>query len=285
MPEIQEDLTAFCAPGCKYEFRHVPVAPGVTLRVITFTPPVHTTNPAIVFVPGWISLMDGWQSVLQTMSRDFIIHYVETREKISSLITGKVGYAVADFAGDIVGLINKLNLPPRAYVLFGSSLGATTLLECFPALAIEPLALVLIGPNAVFSIPGFWLHVVRAFPPRLYLAFKPVIKWYLRHFRLDVAQDAAQYQKYCRNLDAADPWKLKKAALTFARYQVWDKLPLVTCPTLLVGATHDVLHDFDNINRIRESLPNCTFLDLETNSRTHSPAVVEEMRRYLAALE
>jgi len=279
-----EDFNGFCAPNTKIQVRNVALKNSVSLRVITFSPSVATDNPQIVFIPGWISLIHGWQNALLEMSRDFTIHYVETREKISADVNLKARFRVDDFAQDIAGVVDYFSLPEKGYILLGSSLGATTIIDSYRFLPRQPLCLVLICVNAIFYIPKFWQNIVRFFPPRLYLGIKPVIKWYLRNFRLDVASDAAQYAKYCRNLDAADPWKLKKAALAFIHYSIWNRLPEIKVPALVIGASKDELHNLEDIRRIAQLLPNSTFVDLETNSQTHSAAMVIELRKYIKSL-
>ncbi len=279
-----DDLTQFCAPGTRCDIQNIAVNECVTLRVITFSPPQPTDNPVIVFVPGWISLVPGWKAALIEMTRDFRIHYIETREKISSTIHGKVQFRVEDFAHDLALIIESLGLEEGEYLLCGSSLGATAIVDSCRFLKQRPRGLILIGVNAVFHIPKFWQMVVHLFPPRLYLLMKPVIKWYLRNFRLDVESDRAQYEKYCRNIEAADPWKLKKAALAFVHYAIWERLPEIEIPTLLIAATKDELHDLQNIHRIHAALANSRYLDLGTNSQTHNAAMVVELRNFVREL-
>lgn len=278
------DLTEFCSPETICSTRQIEVNENVTLHVITFSPVNTTGNPEIVFVPGWISLMSGWKNALIEMSRDFTIHYVETREKKSSTVKGKVSYEVEDFARDVAAVIDTFGLKDREYILGGSSLGATAIVESYHFLNTQPLCLVLIGVNAVFYAPKFWVSFVRIFPPRLYLVFKPILKWYLRTFRLDIQNDYAQYEKYCRNIESADPWRLKKSALAFVCYSIWNRLQDIDIPTLLFGASKDELHNRENILRINELLPGSTYVDLETNSNTHNELMVIEMRKFLTKI-
>lgn len=105
----------------------------------------------------------------------------------------------------------------------GSSLGATAILDAVAALRPQPKALTLVAPDAEFRVPRWGLRLIRPFPPRLCLIFKPFVKWYLRNFRLDVTTDYGQYEKHSNALNAADPWKLKKAVLSLAKYSVWEK--------------------------------------------------------------
>ena len=238
-----ENLSELCAPGSTFSEEWLPAAPGVSLRIITFLPAQKRDTPDIVFVSGWISKPIAWRDVLQEMTREFRVFYIETREKISSRIRGKVRFGVDSIGEDLVHVIPRLPIKPDRYILMGSSLGATAILDAVAVLQPRPKALVLVAPNAEFRVPRWGIWFIRPLPPHLYLIVKPFIKWYLRNFRLDVTTDYAQYQKYANALDAADPWKLKKAVLALAKYRVWKKLGAVTCPVLIVAASKDKLQD------------------------------------------
>ena len=279
-----DNLSACCADGAKFKEEMIPVDRDVSLRVITFTSATKTNHPPVVFVAGWISKIVGWQTVIREMTKDFHVYYIETREKISSEVKGKVEYSAEAIGKDIVTIILHLKLKNNNFILFGSSLGATAILDCCRFLEQDPLCLVLIGPNAVFRVPRFGQVIIRVFPPRLYLMIKPLIKWYLKTFRLDVRSDYAQYEKYCHALDAADPWKLKRAAIQLSKYEVWGLLGDINCPSLIVGASKDVLHEPENLKNMVSMMKHATYLDLETNARTHSEIMVEEMRKYINIL-
>jgi pimeloyl-ACP methyl ester carboxylesterase len=285
MIEHQDDLRDYCAEGVRFHEDRIAVSERVSLRVVTFEPPGQSGNPPVVFVPGWITLMAAWRDVLREMTKDFTVHYVETREKISSSVTGKVPYTVEALGGDVVSFVSRLGLEEGKYVLFGSSLGATALLDCVRFLEKKPMCLALVGPNAEFRVPRFGMAIVRSFYPPFYSAIKPFVKWYLRNFRLNVKSDAAQYRKYCDNLDAADPWKLKKAALAFSKYEVWDLLPEINIPVLIIGASKDKLHEPENLKKMTAMLPAASNVDLETNKGTHSAEMVHAMRKYLSDIK
>jgi pimeloyl-ACP methyl ester carboxylesterase len=279
-----ENLSDYCAPGVNYTEEMISTSDNVSLRVITFIPPIQNNPPTVVFVAGWVSLMRGWKEVLLEMTKDFKIHYIETREKISSQVKGKTEYSVESIGKDILYLISHFDLKTNEYLLFGSSLGATTLIDLCRFLQSDPKCLILVGPNAVFRVPSGWLAFVKIFYPPLYNYFKPVVKWYLKTFRLDVESDYEQYEKYCEALDAGDPWKLKKAVLTFSKYEIWDLLENITYPSIIIGTSKDKLHEPENLKKIVEKLPNASYIDMETNKNTHSTQVVAEMRKYLSTL-
>lgn len=279
-----EDLSAYASENTEIKESYLQVQPEVQVRVIHFHPFIKAKNPTVVFVAGWVTQMVAWKEVLQEMTKDFSVIYLETREKISSRIKGQVKFDVESIGKDIVAVVDHFNLKNRAYLLFGSSLGATAIVDAVRWLKEQPLCLVLVGPNAHFRVPRVGMWVIRAFYPGFYSVIKPVVKWYLRTFRLDVKHDYAQYQKYCRALDAADPWKLKPAVLALSTYEIWSYLSYVHCPTLIFGAEKDKLHEPENLRKIVQSLPNCRYIDLETNQGTHSRQVVEYLRGFISQL-
>ncbi len=267
-------LEEYCTPGASYRVDQVPVDDEVILQVVNFTPAIDKHRPAVIFVAGWVSHIDGWHEVLLEMTADFPVLYVETRDKASAQVNRKADHSVAALAGDLAAVVSHYRLAHNDYLMLGSSLGGTAILECFHQLQAKPSCLVLIGPNAEFRLPPLGHSIIRLFPPCLYLAIRPLVKLYLRLFRLDVQADHAQYAKYKRVLDTADPWKLKHGMLALATYQVWDRLAGINRPTLVIGGAHDVMHEPDNLRRMVTMLPQGEYLDLGTNRATHSREMV-----------
>jgi pimeloyl-ACP methyl ester carboxylesterase len=278
------DLSSVCTLGCKWNVELLQVTDSVTLRIMTFNPPKPTDNPTVVFVPGWISRVVGWEPVLKEMTKDFRVIFVETREKISSQVREPAGYGVTEIALDLVEVVKRFDLRSDNYIFFGSSLGATAILHSIQYLDQKPRALALIGTNATFSMSTFAKTFIRFLPPRFYLIARPFIKWYLKTFRLKVKNDDIQFKKYCAALDAADPWKLKKGAIALSTYEIWDLLNDISVPTLLVGAFEDNLHDHGIQKRIADALPNGKYLELKTNTFSHSGTIVVCLRNYLKDL-
>lgn len=281
----EEDPRDFVATGVRIEDRYIRISEKVALRVISFIRDEGPEEPEILFVSGWVSRITGWTEVLRQLTATRTVHYLETREKISSRIQGRVSYGVPAMAQDVQGVVEGLGLQDDRYVLVGSSLGATAILESWAGLPSQPAALILIAPNAEFRVPWIWKLIIASFYPGFYALIKPSIKWYLRTFRLDLSTDDAQYLKYSGTLDAGDPWKLRHAVLEIARYRVWNKLGSITTPVLIISASRDKLHEPENLRRIAALLPGATVRDLETNSRTHSREVLPEIDKFLDHLK
>ena len=279
-----DNIADYCIPGTKFKEKMISVSDNVSLRVITFSPAKVTNQPTVLFIPGWISLMKGWKIVLKEMTKDFNIIYAETREKITSKVIGKAEFSVEAIAEDIIKLVDIFKLEKDKYIIFGSSLGGTSILETYQELQPKPLCFALLGPNAEYRVPWLGMIIINLFWTRSYIVLKPFIKWYLRNFRLDIESDKAQYDKYCNALDAADPKKLKPAAKALASYKVWGILKDIDLPVLIIGASKDLLHEPQNLIQMDKMLPQCVFLDMETNTYAHGPEMVEELRKYIASL-
>lgn len=282
---IKIDPKQFCAPGAVVHEERLVVSPGVDLKLLVFTPPGMTSKPPVLFVPGWISLITGWKDVLIEMTATYPVYYLETREKSSAILTDNQEQGIPAYREDIIRAAEKLGLLEKDYILFGSSLGATAILDAHSFVQKKPIALVLVGPNAEFRMPGWGVVIIRLIYPGLFFMVKSIVKLYLKWFRLNTTADRAQYEKYCRALDMAEPFRLKKAALRLKDYKVWNLLMDINTPVLVIGGNEDKLHEPDNLVRIVELLPRGELLDMETNSRTHSAEMVQQMNEYLTRIK
>jgi len=282
---IKESFSSYCADGANYKTEYIDINENVSLRLITFSPAKPSKKPPIVFVPGWVSQISGWLQVLLEMTREYTVYYIETREKISSVVNGDVNYDIKEMGKDVIKVLEQINLIDKKYYLLGSSLGGTIILDLWRFLEKKPLSLILVGPNAEFRVPITWHYLVTMFYPPLYSLLKPSVKWYLRTFRMNIENDLAQYEKYSEALDSADPWKLKKALLSVEKYKVWDLLADINSPTLIFSASKDKLHEPENLQQIANTMQKATIVDMETNSGTHSREMVFKMQQYLSGLK
>ncbi len=249
------------------------VSDGVSLKIIDFTPRnAAQEGPVIIFVAGWISLISGWEGVLKVLTAKYRVIYLESREKQSSIVPDvkKVSFSMERLKLDIGEVVKQVVLPSEKFILAGSSLGASAILEYCGSEKRKPLSAVLIGPNTELRFPKILGTVIPAMHPSLYFSAKPVIKWYLRNFRLDKKNSKEQIEKYENTLDCADPYKLKANALAIRNYEIWNHLDNITVPCLIIGATTDTLHGTENIKRLLKIIPDSTYIELKSNMETHS---------------
>ena len=246
---------------------------GVSLKMIDFTPQnISQKKPVIIFVAGWISLISGWKGALKVLTSEYRVIYLDSREKQPSVILNvkKVNFSMKRLKLDLKEVIEKVVPPQREFILAGSSLGATTILEYCGTESRKPSSAILVAPNNGFKFPKIPGLIITVIHPSLYIFIKPFIKWYIRNFRLDKKNNMKQVEKYENTLDFADPYKLKRNALALKNYSLLESIKNIDIPCLIIGATTDKLHGTDDIRRILRILPYSTYIELTTNDDTHS---------------
>ncbi len=251
----------------------VQMSDGVSLKIIDFTPQnISPEKTVILFVAGWISLISGWRGVLKILTEEYRVLYLESREKHSSIVPDvkKVSFNMERLKLDIGEVVEKIIPVSTKFILAGSSLGASAILEYCGSDGRKPVSSVLVGPNAEFRFPKILGSIIPAIHPGIYFLFKPVIKWYLKNFRLDKKNSMEQIEKYEKTLDCADPYKLKANALAIRNYALWDRIKNITIPSLIIGATTDTLHGTENIKKLIDALPCSMYIELKSNMETHS---------------
>ena len=279
-----EDFNTYCYPGTRYSERMFDLDDQVSLRVISFEPSTASHNIPIVMVVGLSTMIESFRDILVELTKDFPVHYIETREKKSAKIKGRISFDVQAFGMDVVKIVSMLGVEANNYVLMGYSLGATAIADCHEYIESKPKCLLLMEPTPAFHYPKWSLRLIRFAVP-LYFILKPAAKWYLRRFRINTKEDMEMYLISSRALDNADPLKLKNTILAIAGYSVWQRLETIECPALIVATSKDGLHDHEDIIRMTNGIKYAKYLDLETNKRTHDAEMAIVIRNYVNNLE
>lgn len=253
------------------------------LLSVVFSPPEHADVPVILFIPGFVSIIENFRETLVELTRNHTVIYVETREKSTAMIGSDQRFTVDDITNDIIHFI-KLKIPQGIrYVMAGYSLGATVIAETTPRLINKPYAIVLIQPNSSFPFNAIALFFARL-AKYLYRPVVPFIKWYLRTFMIDVKSDEEMYLINCRNLDTADPARLGAAVRQLSRYRMHKRPGQITVPALVVVASKDRFHSHGEGQEIAALIPGSHCLDMEDNKRTHSAEIGREISSFISSL-
>jgi len=171
---------------------------------------------------------------------------------------------------DIGEIIERKIASGKRFCFAGSSLGATVILDYLSSGQRQPELSILVAPICELIYP-FWLPLLlRPVPPSLYTAIKPLLKWYLRNIRLDKHKEPEQVKKYEGTLDAAEPRRLKANAFAIKNYSLWERLPDITSPVLIIGAKTDTLHGLEIIHRMVGVMPDVDTEMMSSNRETHS---------------
>lgn len=271
-----------------FEERWISVDDGVELRVLHWWPPGGPEDEPLVFVPGWVSVVEGWLPVLEAMVATRRVLYIETREKKTARMDRDrmrvEEFTVERLALDLLAAAQSLDLSERNAVWFGSSMGSNAILEALKGRRLAATAAFLVGPNAAFRFP-VWGRPVLYGPSWLYHPIKYFVFWYLRHFRVDARSEPEQMLRYERTLRAAHPLRLKLSARAILDYEVWPGLDTIGVPVAIAYAPSDTLHSEQEVRQIVAGMPCGRAIECPTNRYMHDAPIVEELDRFVRELD
>ena len=273
----------FCSNNASYRSDFIDSNPKVTLQVITFTPSKKGNLPPVVLLPGLASVIENFKGTLIGLTQKHTVYFVETREKGSSKVSGKIKYSIPDISSDIPVILDKIGLSEGSYILIGYSLGASVVACSFEHLRQKPMAVVLVEPSATFSWPWWLLPLARIAVP-IYGSIKPFLKWYMKTFKINTKEDKEMYEINSRILDQANPKKLAATVLAVKKFEVWEYLPKIDVPCLVIGVSQDKFHSHDEALLVSQGIANCTYVDVLNNKRSHSEEVATLVEDYVSEL-
>lgn len=255
---------------------------GVRLTAYEWQP--GTGAVPLVFVAGWISIIDGWRPLLEVLVRERPVYYLETREKRSAIFDrrrlGPGDFTIPKLGDDLVTVCDRLEIDPERRVFFASSMGSNAVLEAFKHDRLAGRGAFLVGPNAEFRFPG-WGKVLTYMPSFAYHLARPFMLWYLERFRVNAKEDPEQMARYRRTLKAAHPGRLKLSARAVLGYSLFPDLETVTPPVAIASAPSDTLHEGHDVRRIVDALPRGRAVECPSNTYMHTAAVAADLNRFI----
>lgn len=271
------------ASGVDFRRHRVAVEPGVRLTVFEWQP--GTGAEPLVFVAGWVSVLEGWRPLLEVLVKQRPVIYVETREKRSAEIEPRLlrpsSFAIPRLGEDLVAVCDALEVDPERRVFFASSMGSNAVLEALKGDRLRARCAFLIGPNAEFRFPA-WGRALTYLPAAIYHPVRPLIIWYLKSFRVNARQDPEQMARYRRTLRAAHPLRLKLSARAVLGYSALPGLGTVRVPVAIAYAASDTLHEPDEVRRMVAALPRGEVVECPSNTYMHTAAVAADLDRFIS---
>lgn len=257
---------------------------GTQVRILDFNLAKKPSEFIIMLIPGYLTVFQSWQRVMELLTKKYRVIYFESREKSSSIIpTRKMERQVTfhKMAYDIKEVVEQLGLDNQKYITLASSTGGNILTEALSKKWINPSGAVMVGPAIEFHVN--WLIVfLSAITPNALIQgiFKPFVKIYISIVYVNKKAEPEQLQKYIRALEEAHMRKAMPLFRRMYRYKIWDMLPKVETPTLLLGASLDKMHATKECLRVHELIPNSIYVDLGSNKATHTDPLVDEIGKF-----
>ncbi|NHK30409.1 MAG: hypothetical protein FK730_03600 [Asgard group archaeon] len=266
------------------EERFITVSDGSKVRVlITKAPKANHNGFTFVLVAGWNTVVSGWDEVLLEAMKDFDIVYIETREKGSSVVKRRgANFKIDRYSSDIQEIIEELEIDQKKMILFSSSFGTINSAHGLGLKKFESYVTYFVGSVHKLEIPKgakYYMYLV----PNSFLIFtRPIWKWWVRKRKSENPEQAA---KYIRALEEAVIWKWRATAYANAWDDYLDSYGAIEGRCFVVGMEKDKMHARDTSMKIHNLMKNSTYIDLETNKKTHSAEMVKVVRQHLADLK
>jgi len=267
--------------GAICESLHVEGEEGFKLRVLRWTPEDNEVKnlETIIMIPGWNSVPEGWYPILSEWVKSRPLVYIETREKGSCIIEKKMNkemFEVSSIMNDLSPVIQRLELEASECHAFGSSLGATILLEAVREEKLCFKSLVVLSPNLHFT-PPLWARPLIPAPLFLYSTLVKFVIWYLDK-RLN---ESGQRIRYRRTLLAADIERLRFACIVLRKYKMNINFESCLTPIGILRASSDTLHDHSDAGLLSQKIPNCELIEIESNQFAHEADAIPVIESFM----
>jgi pimeloyl-ACP methyl ester carboxylesterase len=233
----------------------------------------------VVFMPGWASTIYTWRHFLARMLKYTSINYFESREKPSSVLSDNAKLTMEAAADDFASYVNA-NHSDKNYDLIGASMGATTIIEAWPALQQKPRTVTLILPNVRLPLPSS-IRILKYVPEGLLGLFKPFVIYFVANFRL-TPKEKDQHTGMIKAVESANLGKLRKSSIDLYTYCLsLEKCLAIDKPCLIIGAEKDRLHIASDILAIHKHTPGSTYHDMGSFTAAHSSRAAELINAWI----
>jgi len=263
----------------------IEVEPGVSIRVLVWNAEgAEPDSGTVVMVPGWGSLFEGWRPLVTEWVKSRHLVYIETREKASSSFNRSISkddFSIGRHSRDIAAVIEALYVDQTNIDWYSSSLGSTLLIDAFEKGDLGGRSSVLLAPNPDFRFP-LWSRMI-IYSPLPMVAFRKMVgfvAWVVNRR----TKEEGQKVRYRRALLAQDVPRMLLSARWNLGYSLPEDLSRIEVPCAVMTATSDTLHDFDKVQRIADSIPNCRMIKVPSNQYAHEPDVLREIREFHSSL-
>jgi pimeloyl-ACP methyl ester carboxylesterase len=259
--------------GAKVESKMVGMDDGWSIRVIQWVPENDSDSAPLVMVPGWNSVYEGWQDIVEEWAPKRRLTYIETREKGSAVSTGrakKSDLSIRRSVEDLKTVISEFPEISSGSDWFASSLGATIILEALAERAFKPRSVALLAPNTSFDFP-LWSRLLIMLPSFVY---PPLVRLaiLILDFKL---KEEGQRIRYRRTLLASNVKRLRLSAMSQFAYKMKDEaISSIQDRIALLTAKSDSLHSDDAVVLLSERLPNSQLIEVPSNQFAHDADVI-----------
>ncbi len=273
----------------KGKITYYTMSDGTKVRVLVFDSAKNPHEYSIFVIPGFLTVFQGWEKAMASLSKEFKVYYFETREKSSSVMLNRRKERNVSFhrmAYDLKEVIEQMKLDDTKYITLCSSSGGTIEIEALMNKWINPKGAVMVGPTLQYNLHRIVPILIYMVPNFVKEFFMPIFRFYMGRFHVDKNKYPEQYRKYVRAGEESNLRKIRRVIWKIGnKCSNWEMVPKVETKTLLIGATEDKMHTTEMTLRVHEMLPNSEYVDLGTNKAAHEQPLVDIMKKFINEFE
>ena len=262
------------------EEKYFTVSDGSELRVLLSKAQDETsTGFTFLLIPGWNTVVPGWEEVLLEAMKDFDIIYIETREKGSSKLNKKTKNNPNRLSSDIQEILEKLNIEQEKLITFTSSFSVFVAADGLASKKFDPYLTFFLGPSWRFNMPPTVRYIMFVLPNITLNITKPFWRWWIRKRK---SEDPEQAAKYIRALEEADAAKWRSVSRRYAFTHFGETYRKIESKVIVIGMEKDKMHKAEEAKNICQCLQNSLYIDMGTNKLTHSAEMIKKIRTIIA---
>jgi pimeloyl-ACP methyl ester carboxylesterase len=246
-------------------------ADGTVLHAEAFGPPA---GIPVVLGHGWIESLQYWIYQIRALSeRGFHVIAYDLRGHGESEPAAHDDYSIDRFGEDLEAILAEVVPPGRQAVLAGHSLGAMAIAAWAQAHEVEKrvgaAALIntgvgdLIAEQLLVPVPGVAQALNRTVAMHGFLGSRaplprfstPLTAAAIRYVAFGPAATPAQIAFFERMLIACPPDVRANVGIALSEIELYDALPRLTVPTIVIAGDKDRLTPPGHARRIAEMLP------------------------------
>jgi pimeloyl-ACP methyl ester carboxylesterase len=245
---------------------------GTQLHAETFGP---SDGQTFVLAHGWTEMLAYWVYVIRTLSeRGFRVVAYDLRGHGQSEPAPDGDYSLRRFGDDLQAVLEATVPSGQRAIVVGHSLGAMSIAAWAEHHEVERLvsgaALLntgvgdLLAENLLVPVPAIAQLLNKVLPPSVTLGARaavpkfstPLSSAITHYFAFGPEASPAQVAFYERMLVACPPDVRGDVGIAMSEMDLYDALPRLTVPTLVMAGEKDRLTPPSHATRIAEALPN-----------------------------
>jgi 3-oxoadipate enol-lactonase len=215
-------------------------------------------NTALVLVHEMGGTLDSWDQVLPALNNTRQVLRYDTRGAgLSEKIRGPVTFD--DMADDLAALLDAVGIEGKV-ALAGTAVGAGIAIHFAVRHAARAGALVVTSPATGVEADRRQAALDRAAAAEARGMRGIAEASIVNSYPPEVRHNPEEFRKFCARWLANDPHSFAAINRMLVDSSVTEELSRITCPTLVIGCTHDRLRPPSVIQPMAQRIPNAEYL-------------------------